>query len=99
MVADGAGFLIKAPAFASRMILDISYLDNRFDGWATDLPFTVGGDKAVFSGQDIKVSAFEPGADPVFSQGSQDSILFDERPMWISTEGLGAKLSSEGLMA
>lgn len=86
------GLVVDAPDHTSEIRVDAAFLRERLGSWATDRSYTVEDDRIVVDGEDVPFRSFAPGATPVFTRGSNDSIRLSDRPMWASVDDQGDRL-------
>lgn len=90
--AVGDALIAKAPSAASEMRVNPKYIEDRLGDWAADRAYTLSGDRIVVDASNVTFTPFAPGPDEVFTSGSDDSLRFLDRPMWVSvhetTDGL-----------
>lgn len=92
-IAEVDGDLVLTPpSLATSTDVQVSYLDERLPGWASDKQFDFVDGRAVFEAGDVVFSPFIPDELPQFTFGSRESIVLTERPMWVSVDRAAAQI-------
>lgn len=91
-VTHGDGnFTVDVP-LASELRINPDYAEHHLGDWASDHAYASVGDRVLIEDTTAKLMTFAPGPDEVFAQGSNASLRFEDRPMWVSvtntTDGL-----------
>lgn len=88
-VQDAAdGFTVAAPTGTDEVRVSTAYVEERVGDFAADHAFTLDGDRVVAATASVTFTTFSPGPDPVFTEGSDASLRFLDRPMWVSVEAI-----------
>lgn len=75
---------VDAPAGTSQIRVKTPYLEERLGAWAADRPFTIDSETVVVNSDEVTLTTFTPDSDDVFTVGSDSSLRFLDRPMWVS---------------
>lgn len=86
------GMRIQAPPGASGMQIDLDFLKEQLGAWSLPGVFALNVDGHIeLDRRNAIFHRLEFGHDSVFTLGSNDTIRFESRPMWVNltTEGEG----------